>query len=188
MYLPLKGEEFAKDMFLLMFYLIGIESIDLYNLKPQQNGRVSYDRYKTGRLYSIKVEDEAKEIIKKYPSKTHLINVSERFKQSKSFLHFINNYLHGEDYHKIAGINKKIGIDKSITSKWAKHTWATIARNECRINKDDVALCLGHEDTDNQVTDMYVKYDYSIIDDSNRKVIDFINSHGTSLDMPLDNK
>jgi integrase len=182
------AEEFAKDLFLLMFYLIGIESIDLFNLKPAEKGRVFYDRYKTGRLYSIKLEPEAINIIKKYPSNTHLINVSDRFKLSKSFLHFINNYLHGENYHKIVGISQKTGINKPITSKWAKHTWATIARNECRINKDDVALCLGHEDADNQVTDMYVKYDYSIIDDSNRKVIDFVNSHGTSLDVPLDNK
>ena len=183
-----RGEEFAKDMFLLMFYLIGIESIDLYHLKPQQKGRVSYDRYKTGRLYSIKLEAEAKKIIMKYPSKTHLINVSDRFKESRSFLHFTNNYLHGEKYHKIVGITQKTGINKPLTSKWAKHTWATIARNECRINKDDVALCLGHEDTDNQVTDMYVKYNYSIIDDSNRKVIDFVNSHCASLDVPLDDK
>ena len=45
------GEEFAKDMYLLMFYLIGIESIDLFNLKPAQKGRVFYDRYKTGRIF-----------------------------------------------------------------------------------------------------------------------------------------
>ncbi|MBT3384196.1 MAG: hypothetical protein HN778_13610 [Prolixibacteraceae bacterium] len=182
------GEEFAKDMFLLMFYLIGIESIDLFHLKQPQNGRVFYDRFKTGRLYSIKLEPVAIRIIKKYPGSNNLINVSERFKQSKSFLHFINNYLHGENYHKIVGITQKTGINKQVTSKWAKHTWATIARNECKINKDDVALCLGHEDSDNRVTDMYIKYDYSIIDESNRKVIDFVNSHCTSLDVALNNK
>jgi len=84
--------------------------------------------------------------------------------------------LHGENSHNIIGITQRIGLKKNITSKWAKHTWATFARNDCRINKDDVALCLGHEDQDNKVTDEYVKYDYTIIDDSNREVLDFIKS------------
>ncbi len=81
----------------------------------------------------------------------------------------------------------KIGIRNKVTTKWARHTWATIARNECRINKDDVALYLGHEDEDNNVTDMYIKYDYSIIDESNRKVIDFINLNCSSVDVSLNN-
>lgn len=66
----------------------------------------------------------------------------------------------------------KATYPQNISTNWARHTWATIARNDCRINKDDVALCLGHEDTDNKVTDIYIDYDYSIIDESNRKVLD----------------
>ena len=183
-----KGEIFAKDMFLLIFYLVGIEAIDLYNLGKPVDGRITYDRFKTGRLYSIKLEPEAKKIIDKYPSKTHLINVSSRYRTNNVFLRQLNSHLHGVEKRDIIGVAKHIGIEKNITTKWAKHTWATIARNDCRIHKSDVALCLGHSDPDNQVTDIYVKYDYTIIDDSNRKVIDFVNSHSTSLDVTLDNK
>lgn len=86
-----------------------------------------------------------------------LLNVSDRFKHNKSFYRAINNYLHGDKSHNIEGIFPKLGINKPVTTKWAKHAWATIARNDFRINKDDVALCLGHEDSDNRVTDMYVK-------------------------------
>ena len=182
------GEEFAKDMFLLMFYLIGIEVKDLFYLKKVRNGRISYDRFKTGKEFSIKLEPEALEIIKKYPSKKNLINVIERYSSHLVFMSFVNNQLHGSDSRRVKGIFPKLGIDKSVTTKWARHTWATLARNECRVNKDDVALCLGHQDFDNRVTDMYIKYDYSIIDESNRKVIDFVNLHCTSLDVPLDNK
>ncbi len=82
----------------------------------------------------------------------------------------------GEKSHKITGIFQRLRIQKIVTTKWARHTWATIARNECQINKDDIALCLGHEDIDNRVTDIYIKHDYSIIDNSNRKVISFINN------------
>lgn len=183
------GEKLAKDMFLLMIYLIGIETKDLFYLaKPNKKGRVYYDRFKTGKEYSIKIERETNEIIERYKGKKLLLETSERFKMHESFIRTVNNYLHGEKHHKITGIFPSLGIRKKVTTKWARHTWATIARNECRINKDDVALCLGHEDSDNKVTDMYIKYDYSIIDESNRKVIDFINSNCSSVDVSLDNK
>lgn len=171
------SEKFAIDMFLLMFYLIGIEAKDLFYLKRPVQGRVSYNRFKTGREYSIKLEPEAIEIINRYPGESLLLNVSERFKLHKTFVRAINNHLSGEDYHKIKGVFPKLKIPKQPTTKWARHSWATIARNECKISKDDVALCLGHEDEDNNVTDMYIKYDYSIIDESNRKVIDIIKSN-----------
>jgi site-specific recombinase XerD len=170
-----EGEKLAKDMFLLMIYLIGIETKDLFYLdKPNRKGRVYYDRFKTGKEYSIRIEREANEIIERYKGKKLLLDMSERFQLHESFIRTVNNYLHGEKHHNITGIFLKIGIRKKVTTKWARHTWATIARNDCRINKDDVALCLGHEDIDNKVTDMYVKYDYTIIDESNRKVIDMI--------------
>jgi integrase len=176
-YVPEKSsEQFAIDMFFLMFYLIGIEGKDLFYLKKPVRGRVFYDRFKTGREYSIKLEPEAIEIINRYPGNDNLLlNVSERFKLHKTFVRAINNHLSGEAYHKIKGVFPKLNIPKHPTTKWARHSWATIARNECKISKDDVALCLGHEDEDNNVTDMYIKYDYSIIDESNRKVIDMIN-------------
>ena len=179
------GEAFAREMFMLMIYLIGIEAKDLFYLEKSKRGRLVYSRFKTGRKYNIKLEPEALEIVERYKGEKLLLNVSERFEHHKSFYRAVNNYLIGEKSHNIEGIMPKIGIRKKVTTKWARHTWATIARNECRINKDDVALCLGHEDTDNKVTDMYIKYDYSIIDESNRKVIDFINLNCSSVDMPL---
>ncbi len=171
-----EGEEFAKDMFLLMFYLIGIESVDLYHLQKDVDNRIHYDRFKTQRHYSIKIEPPARAIINKYKSsnKKNLLNIQETFSLQKSFLRKINNYLCGNEYAHITGIFQRLEIPKKVTTKWARHTWATFARNDCRINKDDVALCLGHEDKDNQVTDMYIKYDYSIIDESNEKVINLI--------------
>jgi integrase len=174
-YKPLNnGEAFARDMFFLMIYMIGIEAKDLFFLEKPKRGRIIYSRFKTGRKHNIKLEPEAIKIIERYKGEKLLLNISERFEHHKSFYRAVNNYLTGEKPHNIEGILPKIGIRKKVTTKWARHTWATIARNECRINKDDVALCLGHEDTDNRVTDMYIKYDYSIIDESNRKVIDMI--------------
>ncbi len=59
--------EIYRDMFKLIFMLIGINTVDLHGLKSiTKNGRIEYKRAKTGRLYSIKVEPEAMEIIEKY--------------------------------------------------------------------------------------------------------------------------
>ena len=187
-YVPdINSEQFAIDMFLLMFYLIGIEAKDLFYLKKPDNGRVSYTRFKTGREFSIKLEPEAIEIINRYPGEKLLLNISERFALHKNFFRAVNNHLSGEHSHKIKGVLPKLGIPKHPTTKWARHSWATIARNECKISKDDVALYLGHEDEDNNVTDMYIKYDFSIIDESNRKVIDILNLNCSSVNVSLNN-
>ena len=77
-----QGEDFIKeyqDMFMLMFYLIGVNSIDLYKASPDSivDGRFEYKRSKTGRLFSIKVEPEAMEIIERYKGKEHLLYVED---------------------------------------------------------------------------------------------------------------
>ncbi|MBE9488452.1 MAG: hypothetical protein IMY73_04630 [Bacteroidetes bacterium] len=53
--------------------------IDLVNLKEITNGRIEFSRAKTKRLYSIKVEPEAIEIIERYKGKEHLINIMDRY-------------------------------------------------------------------------------------------------------------
>jgi integrase len=172
--------QMAKDMFLLMFYLIGINTKDLYNLKkPDKTGRVYYKRAKTNRDYSIKLEPEALEIINRYKGKEKLLNLNERYGYYLDWQKYTNIELKNigkKITTELKKENPKASFPENMTTNWARHTWATIARNDCRINKDDVALCLGHEDTDNKVTDIYINYDYRIIDESNRKVLDMIKS------------
>ena len=172
-------QQMAKDMFLLMFYLIGINSKDLYYLeKPDKDGRVNYKRSKTGRTYSIKLEPEAVEITNRYSGEERLLNISQRYCNNVDFRKNVNleiGKIAESVQLKLQEEDKKATYPQDITTNWARHTWATIARNDCRINKDDVALCLGHEDSDNRVTDIYIRYDYSIIDEANRKVLNIIS-------------
>ena len=181
----LDRSKLAKDMFLLQFCLIGINTKDLFFAANPVKGRLRFDRFKTKREYSIKLEPEAIEIIELYKAKKTLIDVNERFCDYLNFQAAINKglkiictSLHQEFEAKrtpeeIAN-NVELDFPRKITSNWARHTWATIARNDCRIPKDDVALCLGHEDQDNKVTDIYIRYDYSIIDEANRKVLNLV--------------
>lgn len=179
-----KRKQFTRDMCLLMFYLIGINAKDLYYCSKPVDGRINYSRAKTEKEYSIKLEPEAIEIISKYSGKDgYLIDANQRYSDHLNFTKVLNTELHGDKdkgsngkKKVVIGIFQELEIKKhaNITTNWFRHTWATIARNDCKISKNDVALCLGHEDGDNRVTDIYLDDDYSIIDKSNRTVIDHV--------------
>ncbi len=66
-----------RDMFMLMIYLIGINGIDLFNVKALVGDRIEYKREKTGKLYSVKVDPEAMEIINRYRGKEYLLSAME---------------------------------------------------------------------------------------------------------------
>lgn len=166
-----------RDMFMLMFYLIGINAGDLFLAKPEQytKGRLNYIRRKTGRKYSIKVEPEAEEIITRYRGKNHLLSPCDDYKSYSDFLHHMNDAL------KSIGMVYKIGMKKSgnpafpgLTSNWARHTWATICVNEADVQKEIVGLAMGHSWAENTTTDIYVEYDEKKIDTANRKVLDLL--------------
>lgn len=159
-------QQYAKDIFLLMFCLIGINSKDLFYLPKPTSQRIEFDRFKTGREYSIKMEPEVLRIVAKYQHNELFIDAMSRYSNQHEFMRNMNVAL--------KSICKKLEIEKPISTNWARHTWATIARNDCKINKDDVALCLGHEDEDNKVTDTYIDYDYTIQDQCNRKVLNLV--------------
>jgi len=72
---------------MLIFYLAGINIIDLLHLKSIVNGRIEFKRAKTGRLYSIKVEPEAQAVIDKYRGKNYLLNIMDRYTDYRNFMH-----------------------------------------------------------------------------------------------------
>jgi len=78
----------SRDVFMLSFYLIGINLKDLSYLtkKNIQDGRVEYKRAKTGKYYSIRLEPEAKRLIKKLSGRKYLINIIERYYRTLSGL------------------------------------------------------------------------------------------------------
>ena len=55
----------------------------------------------------------------------------------------------------------------------ARHSFATIARNDCNVPMEDIALCLTHR-SGFDITDTYVKPDFSRVDRVIRQVLDFV--------------
>ena len=169
-----------RDMFMLMFYLIGVNAADLFNAKHSAlvNGRFEYKRAKTGKLYSIKVEPEAQAIIEKYKGKDYLLNIMDEYVNYKDFLHRMGIGLKqiGETERKgLGGKKSRNPLFPDLSSYWAIHTWATVAA-ELDVPKEVIAHALGHSWANSTTTDIYIRFDMKKVDEANRKVIDFVNN------------
>jgi integrase len=164
------------DIFMLMFYLRGINMIDLAGLTKIDNGRVEFRRAKTGRLYSIKIEPEAEAIINKYRGKNFLLNINERYSNYKNYLHRMNRNLKEFGYTRVGkrGKKDKEGAFPFLSTYYTRHTWATLAAY-LEIPKETIAAALGHGKKD--VTDIYIFFDQNKIDEANRRVIDYLNQN-----------
>lgn len=160
--IPLNGfSEFARDMFMLSFYLIGMNPVDMYHAEPVRNGRLQYRRMKTGRLYDIKIEPEAQALIDKYRGTDRLLCLSERYARPNSMMTSV-------------GLSLKRRVDGRLSLYWARHTWATLAAS-IDIPMDVISMSLGHS-FGLKVTNVYVRHDLSKVDKANRAVLDLLRS------------
>lgn len=170
----------AIDIFKLIFLLVGINIVDLCHLTEIVDGRIEYDRHKTNKHYSIKVEEEAMEIINKYRGKSHLIYAIERYSDYRYFTWRTNLRLQRIGDMVVAGEGHrrhKVYTPKfpGITTYWARHSWASIAVNDLDAPFDIVSKALGHSATSGAaVTSVYVNFDQRKVDKLNRAVIDWV--------------
>lgn len=167
--------EFHRDMFMLMFYLIGINAVDLFNLRKSdyRNGRITYHRAKTGRLYDIKVEPEAQRLIEKWSGEKWLVCPHDRYKNHLDWLSHLNRGLKhlGVEYKEGVGWLEKNGRYSFLSSYYSRHTWASLAA-ELDVPVDVIGRALGH--SDGRVTAIYINFNMKKVDEANRKVLDYI--------------
>ncbi|MCY4779506.1 site-specific integrase [Sphingobacterium sp. UT-1RO-CII-1] len=161
------GEIVGKNIFMLSFYLCGINIVDLYNNLHEEVERLEYNRSKVEDIrmdngfISVSIPKEA------IPYVRWFISVRSRWSSSAILVEACNRGLRR--------ISQKMEMKESISSYYARHSFATIARNDCRASKDDVGLALNHVSADNRITDTYIRPDWSIIDQVQRDVIDKLN-------------
>lgn len=170
-----KKQTIYRDFFMLGFYLIGINTSDLLTLKEEdyKDGRILYKRNKTGRIYDIKVEPEAKEIIDKYRGGRNglLLNF---LSAPKLDVHTFNVCCNMSMRKLGTKRGKGKAIEPKISTYWNRHSWATFAA-QIGIPMETIGRALGHSIWDNAVTAIYIKYDHRVIDEANRRVIDYVN-------------
>lgn len=169
------------DYFKLMFMFCGISPVDLAKLDRIKNGRISFRRSKTGEPVSVRVEPEAMELVRKHKGKTHLLDIFDRYGSHVNWLRRLNRTLKTlggvrqeerlckDGKHRLVSIHEPMWPE--LSAYWARHTWASIA-NSIGVPMDVIGRALGH--SQRSVTDIYVAFDQTRIDDANRRVLDWV--------------
>lgn len=165
--------QFARDIFLFSFYTRGMSFVDIAFLKRNNlvDGVLHYRRRKTGRLISVKWEGCMQDIVEKYgdaESQYLLPLISENTTNiRRSYLnaaHTINRNL--------KTIGKMLSIRHSLTMYVARHTWATLAKNN-DIPIYIISESLGHESI--KTTQIYLaSVDNVAVDSANKMLINLL--------------
>lgn len=153
-------KKWVIDAFRIIFYLIGINLHDLYDLTAAnvKNGRIEYVRLKTGRRYSILIQPELQKLMDEYKGTDRLFSFCDMYRNAKTIHSVLNNSLHT--------------VRDGLTTYYARHTWATIAF-KLGISKDTISLALGHS-FGIRVTSTYINADLTRVDEANRMVLDYV--------------
>lgn len=167
-----------RDIFLLMLYLRGINAADLFSAKKSQitNGRLEYFRSKTGAFCSVKIEPEAQAIINKYPGKEYILDVGERWRNTKDYLRRMDKGLKKIGPMAYIGKHGKKqydGLFPWLSSNAARHTWATLVAYDLGFSIDVASEGLTHK-YGSRTTQIYIMMMQKNVDRANRQVIDYI--------------
>jgi integrase len=165
----------AKDVFILSFGLLGMNTADLFNCTILNNDRITYFREKTKSRRSdnakiiIEIQEQIKELFEAYRDQTgkRVFRFYQMYRDENTFNQAVNKGL------------KEIGSQLDIEDLEfyaARHSWATIALNILKINKYVVHEGLNHVDEEMKVTDIYIEKDFKAINEANSMVLKFIYS------------
>ena len=162
--------ELSRDVAEMVFCLAGMNTADLFELrKGNLKGEVlCYHRQKTkkfrrdGAYLEVKIPTRLLPLFEKYKSNNdYLLNFAERYQDSNCFNINVNSGL--KPYCNYNGLPK-------ICIYNFRHSWATIAQNNCGASTAEVGFALNHSSA-HRVTEGYIKKDYSPISVLNEKVI-----------------
>lgn len=163
--------DYARDLFLFSVFMRGMSFVDMAYLKKTdlRGGMVSYTRKKTGRQLTIKWEDMMQEIVDKYDTKDspYLLPIirnleTDSRRQYKSALRLMNK--------KLKIIEEMAGLSTPLTSYVARHTWATMAKEQ-KVSMSVISEAMGHDSE--KTTKIYLaSLDTSDIDNANRSILD----------------
>ena len=168
--------EVGQDVALISFCMCGLNAVDIFNAKKDQyDGCIfHYERQKTRSArsdrgyFEVRVPAFLKPTFEKYLSTDNnspwLFNFHDRLSTSDSFCANVNTG--------IKQIWEKVEPGYRASLYAFRHSWATIAQNECGATMNDVDFALNH--SINRMAKVYVKIDFTPAWILNEKVIDFV--------------
>jgi site-specific recombinase XerD len=137
-----------RNIFLMSFYLRGMPFTDLAHLKVSDiiDGRVQYERQKTGQPLDIKIPPQLLPIINYFTEgKTKEDYVLPVIKREDEINQYKDIEWARHSYNKnLKLIAQKAGIEEKLTSYVSRHSYASIA-DEMGIPLTAISQMLGHE-------------------------------------------
>ena len=163
----------AQDIALLIFCLAGINAADLYYMEKtcRVGNKLHYIRHKVkakrgnNAKMEITIPKCVLPLFDKYKGKNKLFCFSENLSSENIFLKAVVKGL-----KEVATLAE---VKENITTYTFRHSWATIAQNDCKASTELVGFALNHVSA-HRVTEGYIRKDFSPIDKLNVKVINFV--------------
>lgn len=171
--------ELGRDVAMMVLCLAGINTVDLFNLRKEDyhGGIIHYQRAKTkkfradGAYMEMRVPPILLPLFEKYANKDaaddHLFVFSQRHTTNDSFCANVNGGI--RQICRAMGMTK----DEDYSAYTFRHTWGTVAQNDCGASISEVAFAMNHS-SGHKVTRGYIKLDFTPAWLLNEKVVDFI--------------
>lgn len=162
---------FARDMFLFSFYTRGMSFIDIAYLQKEnlKNGILSYRRKKTGQALSMRWEACMEEIASRYapsPSSPYLLSIINHPDEDARRQYYNASTLINR---KLRKIGRFLGLPSPLTMYVARHSWASIARDE-GIPLSVISEGMGHESE--KTTRIYLaSLETQVLDKANKRIL-----------------
>lgn len=161
-----RSADYARDMFMMSFYMRGMSFIDLAYLKKTDltGGFVVYRRRKTGQRLTVKWTKQMQAILDKYPENEteHLLPIITSAMSNPRSQYRNRHYKVNCQLKTVA---KLVGLRIPLTTYVARHSWASIARSK-GISVSIISEGLGHDRE--QTTQIYLaSLDSSAVDKAN---------------------
>ena len=162
--------DYARDMFLMSFYLRGMSFIDMAFLKKSdlKNGYVTYRRRKTGQQLIIEWTKEMQMILDKYPENItdYLLPIIRNSGTNERCTYRNMGYNINHNLKKIA---KMVGVQIPLTLYVARHSWASAAKAK-GIPLSVISEGMGHDSE--ATTQIYLaSLDTSVVDRANSLIL-----------------
>lgn len=162
--------DFARDMFMMSFYLRGMSFIDMAFLKKTdlKNGYVTYRRRKTGQQLIIEWTKEMQTILDKYPENKsdYLLPVIKTSGINERCAYRNTGYTINRNLKQIASM---LDLNFRLTMYVARHSWASAAKAK-GIPVSVISEGMGHDSE--ATTQIYLaSLDTSIVDKANSIIL-----------------
>lgn len=151
----------SKNIYLVQFYLRGMRIGDALRLEASDfiGERLLYGAHKTGKNYNIKLVTKCQEILSEYMTNTDgyifpFLRIRETPYNIKEFKSEIKNRTMIINKH-LKDIAKRCGIEKTVTTHIARHSFATIADKKLGGDLKTLQALFGH--SSRKITEIYLR-------------------------------